>query len=73
MSQLAFRDALKNVSNFNIDSQYTYQLGLQVFNENTQVRDQNLEAYKEMCENLKKICNDLQMELEAIKISIPQL
>jgi len=63
MSKLANRSAIKNLTTLNVDCQYLYQIGLQLFNDNKD----NPEASKELNINFKTICDDVTAELEEVK------
>ena len=67
MSKFSNREVIKNLSNLNVDCQYAYQVGLQVFNYN----GQNPEEHQELCADLRKVCADITIELESITSSIP--
>ena len=67
MSKFSNREVIKNLSNLNVDCQYAYQIGLQVFNYN----GKGTEEYKELCTNLKKVCEDIKVQLESITSSTP--
>lgn len=67
MSSFSNREVLKNLSNLNVDCQYAYQLGLQVFN----YTGKNPDEYEELCVNLKKVCDDIKIELESVTSLIP--
>jgi hypothetical protein len=67
MSKFSNREVIKNLSNLNVDCQYAYQVGLQVFSYN----GQNPEEHKELCVNFKKVCDDIKVELESVTSLIP--
>lgn len=67
MSKLNNRDAVKNLSALNVDCQYVYQIGLQVFN----YAGTNPDEFKELCANFRNVTDDIATELEAIRKLIP--
>ena len=63
------REGLKDLANFNVDSQFTQQYGTQVFNYNGPVTP----AYEQLCLNLNLVLNDVEADIAAIRSQIPAL
>lgn len=63
------REGLKDLANFNIDSQFTQQYGTQVFNYSGEVTT----AYEQLCINLNLVLDDVEADIAAIRSQIPNL
>jgi|LakMenEpi03Aug12_release.lakeMendotaPanAssembly.Ray.scaffolds.fasta_scaffold2055192_2 hypothetical protein len=63
------REGLKDLANFNIDSQFTQQYGTQVFNYSGEVTP----AYEQLCMNLNLVLDDVEADVAAIRSQIPNL
>lgn len=61
------RQGLKDLSAFNIDSQFIQQIGSQVFN----YSGEDSQQYRDMCSNLSFIINDSIEDLQKIKQILP--
>lgn len=68
MSKLDHRTAVKNLSNLNVDAQYVYKLGLELFNDD----GKNQEAFKYLAEQVGIICNELEESLTEIRKLVPK-
>jgi hypothetical protein len=61
------RQAIKDLSALNVDSQFCQQYGTQVFNYSGEVTPQ----YQQLCANLSSVLNDITTDIQAIQAQIP--
>jgi hypothetical protein len=62
------RQGLKDLSAFNVDTQFCQQYGAQVFNYSGELTPQ----YQQICVNLTNILNDLSGDIQSILQQIPK-
>jgi hypothetical protein len=61
------RQGMKDLSAFNVDSQFCQQYGTQVFNYSGEITPQ----YQQLCANLSSVLNDITADIQAIQAQIP--
>ena len=61
------RQGMKDLSAFNVDSQFCQQYGTQVFNYSGEVTPQ----YQQLCEDLSSVLNDITADIRAVQAQIP--